>query len=408
MFKKAAVLLVILVTFPMLWFSIYDYRQAGPIAQENLRGLALSLTTAVENLAANDPSFKALHAFHPVDVAYFALIDRSGVYRFHSNKDLIGIASDPKSAGRTQLLSRSETRVLLGTGERAYQFTSPVTVQGEPLALVLTLHTYRADAVIRRARLNATIVFGLVLAGWLLCAVLIRYARREESHKQELARREALAKLGEMGALLAHEIRNPLAGIKGFAQIIAAKPQEARNGPFAQSIVTEAVRLEALVNDLLTYASNEPSASGDFQLCNLLDHVLSLLEPEARAQGVGITRECSGGVSARANRDRVEQALLNLGRNALQAMPDGGMLRFTAEGQGRETVITVEDNGHGIADEHRPHVFEPFFTTKSRGTGLGLALCKKIVEGNGGSITLHSREGEGTRVILSLPAATHK
>lgn len=408
MFKKAAVLLVILVTFPMLWFSIYDYRQAGPIAQENLRGLALSLTTAIENLAANDPSFKPLHAFHPVDVAYFALIDRRGVYRFHSNKDLVGTAIDAKSSDKAQLLNRSETRVLLGTGERAYQFTSPVTVQGEPLALVLTLHTYRADAVIRRARLNATIVFGLVLSGWLLCMVLIRYERREESHKQELARREALAKLGEMGALLAHEIRNPLAGIKGFAQVIAAKPQEARNGPFAQSIVTEAVRLEALVNDLLTYASNEPAVTEDFQLCGLLDHVLSLLEPEARARGVEMTKECAGEVSARANRDRVEQALLNLGTNALQAMPDGGTLRFTAERQGRETVVTVEDSGHGIADEHRPHVFEPFFTTKTRGTGLGLALCKKIVEGNGGSITLQSREGEGTRVIFSLPAATHK
>ncbi len=238
--------------------------------------------------------------------------------------------------------------------------------------------------------------------------VLIRYERREESHKQELARREALAKLGEMGALLAHEIRNPLAGIKGFAQVIAAKPQEARNGPFAQSIVTEAVRLEALVNDLLTYASNEPSVTEDFQLCDLLDHVLSLLEPEARARGVEMTKECAGEVSARANRDRVEQALLNLGTNALQAMPDGGTLRFTAERQGRETAVTVEDSGRGIADEHRPHVFEPFFTTKTRGTGLGLALCKKIVEGNGGSITLQSREGEGTRVTLSLPAATHE
>ena len=408
MFKKAAVLLVILVTFPMLWFSIYDYRQAGPIAQENLRGLALSLTTAVENLAANDPSFKTLHTFHPVDVAYFALLDRRGVYRFHSNKDLIGTAASPKSDGKAPTPTRSETRVLLGTGERAYQFTSPFTVQGEPLALVLTLHTYRADAVIRRARLNATIVFGLVVAAWLLCAGLIRYARREESHKQELARREALAKLGEMGALLAHEIRNPLAGIKGFAQVIAAKPQEARNGPFAQSIVTEAVRLEALVNDLLTYASNEPATREDFRISGLLDHVLSLLEPEARAQGVTITTECSGDVSARANRDRVEQALLNLSRNALQAMPGGGTLRLTAKTEGSETVITVEDNGHGIADEHRPHVFEPFFTTKSRGTGLGLALCKKIVDENRGSITLQSREGEGTTVTLSLPAAVDR
>lgn len=407
MFKKAAVLLVILVTFPMLWFSVYDYRQAGPIAQENLRGLALSLTTAVEKLAASDPSLKPLRTFHPVDVAYFALIDGRGVYRFHSNADLIGTQAAPQSGG-DPLLVRSETRVRLGTGERAYQFTSPVTVQGEHLALVLTLHTYRADAVIRRARLNSTIVVALVVAGWLLCLGLVRYARREELHKEELTRREALAKLGEMGAVLAHEIRNPLAGIKGFAQVIAAQPQQARNGAFAQSIVTEAVRLEALVNELLAYAATEPSASDKFSLCALLDHVISLLEPEAGSQRVDLTSFCPGNLAILANQDRVEQALLNLGRNSLQAMPEGGTLRLTAELRGRQAVITVEDTGHGIPQEHLPHVFEPFFTTRSRGTGLGLALCKKIIEGNGGGIALESKEGEGTRLTLTLPAAVEE
>ncbi|QXE91981.1 histidine kinase [Geomonas subterranea] len=405
MFRKAILLLGVAVTCCLLWFAVYDYREAGPISRENLSGLALSLTTAIEKLAANDPSLETLHSFHPPDVAYFALVDRRGVYRFHSNHDLVGTTVDARSQ-EIPLLTRSETRIALGTGERAYQFTSPVTVHGEPLALVLTLHTYRADAVTRRARLNMTIVLALVVVGWLLSLGLARYARRDERHREELARRESLAKLGEMGAVLAHEIRNPLAGIKGFAQVIAAKPQESRNAAFARSIVTEAVRLESLVNDLLAYAANEPETVADFPLADLFDHTASLLQPDAGAHGVTIEWRCPEDLSLRGNRDRIEQALLNLGHNAVQAMPDGGHLQLLAERSGKDAVITIRDNGSGIAQEHRQLVFEPFFTTKSRGTGLGLALCRKIVEANRGSITLHSREGEGTVVTLTLPCAS--
>lgn len=405
MFKKATLLLGIFVTCSLLWFAVYDYRQAGPIARENLRGVALTLTSAIEQLAINDPSLSALASFHPGDVAYFALIDGRGVYRFHSNSDLIGSAAGSKPAGGTALLTRSESRVVLGTGEQAYRFTSPIDLHGDHLSLVLTLHTHRADAVIRRARLNATIVVALLAAGWLLSAGLVRYARREERHQEELSRRETLAKLGEMGAVLAHEIRNPLAGIKGFAQVIAARPQAARNASFAQSIVTEAVRLENLVNDLLAYAAKEPAAGEAFSIAALLEHTVSLLKPEAAGSGIGITTDCRRNLVINGNRDRIEQAMLNLGRNALQAMPEGGELRLTATMKESKAVITFEDTGHGIAEEHRALVFEPFFTTRARGTGLGLALCKKIVEGHGGSIALKSRTGAGTTVTVTLPCS---
>ena len=397
-------LLGVAVSCCLLWFAVYDYRQAGPIARENLRGLALSLTAAIERLAANDPSLESLHSFHPADVAYFALVDGQGVYRFHSNRDLVGTAVD-RSSAESALLNWSEARVVLGTGERAYQFASPVNVAGEPFLLVLTLHTYRSDAVARRARLNLTIVVALVVVGWLLSLGLSRYARRQERHEEELARREALAKLGEMGAVLAHEIRNPLAGIKGFAQVIAAKPQESRNEAFAQSIVTEAVRLESLVSELLLYAANEPDTINDFLLAPLIEQTVSLFGPDAGSGHVGISWSCPADLLVRCNRDRMEQALLNLVHNALQAMAQGGELCVIATPSGKNAVITIEDSGHGVAEEHLPLVFEPFFTTKSRGTGLGLALCKKIVEANGGRITLKSRVGEGTVVTMVLPRA---
>jgi two-component system, NtrC family, sensor histidine kinase HydH len=404
MLKKAIISIGICVSLFLLWFAVYNYREAGPIAEENLRGLALSITAAIENLAVHDPSLAALAKFHTSDLAYFALVDRRGIYRFHSNPDLIG-DSVKDEAFLTEFwnASRSEARVMLGTGERAFQFTAPMYLPSERLVLRLTLHTYRADAVIRRAKLNTTILLGLLVVGWLLVAALFRYARREELHQMEMARKEGLAKLGEMGAMLAHEIRNPLAGIKGFAQVIAKRPLEPRNSGFAQHIVTEAVRLENLVNELLSYAAVDGPAPTSFDLVELIDHTISLLTPETFDQHVKIVRECPDALQLSGNRDRLEQALLNLGKNALQSMPDGGVLRLTAVAVGNDAVITVADSGHGIAGKDLPKVFEPFFTTKARGTGLGLALCRKIVEEHNGTIKLASVIGQGTTVTVTLP-----
>jgi len=105
------------------------------------------------------------------------------------------------------------------------------------------------------------------------------------------------------------------------------------------------------------------------------------------------------------NRDRLGQVLLNLAKNALQAMPEGGSLRITASASGKGIIITVSDTGHGISPEHLTRIFEPFYTTKARGTGLGLALCKKVVEEHDGNISVKSVVGQGTSVSLSFPAA---
>lgn len=404
MLRKAIISLGLCFTLFLVWFSIHSYQEAVPIAEENLRGLALSVAAAIDNLAIQDPSLEKLSKYHTPDIAYFALIDRHRVYRFHSNQDLIGTSVDDKGFDlRAAQTTPSEARVTLGTGERAFQFTTPLFLPGETLVLRLTLHTYRADAVVRRAKANTTILLGLLVAGWILIAVLIRYARREELHQMELARKESLAKLGEMGAMLAHEIRNPLSGIKGFAQVIAKKPAEARNGPFAEKIVTEAVRLENLVTDLLAYASSSASPQTPFDVAALIDDTLALLAPEASHLDVRVAKSCQDSLTVSANRDRLEQAFLNVGKNALHAMPEGGTLEVTACAAGGKAVITLKDSGHGISAVDLQKVFDPFFTTKARGTGLGLALCKKIVEEHGGSIALASALEDGTTVTITLP-----
>ncbi len=404
MLKKVLLLCGMGITVVLLWFAVSNYRGAYPIAEETLRGLALSLTVAVENMASRDPSLHLLDTFHPKDIAFLAVVDHSGKYRFHSNPDLIG---SPAHDDRYPPLLRSggtvEGRVKLGTAETVYEFLVPLHLPDRPLLLHLALHTYRADAVIRKAELNMTILLSLVLAGWALSALIYRYAMREEMHQREMARTESMARLGEMGATLAHEIRNPLGGIKGFAQLIEKRPTDERNRGFARLIVAETLRLENLVTTLLAYSRADRSAPAPVRLDELIDHAVSLIRPEAEGQHIGITAACPEGLLVRGDRDRLGQVLLNLGKNAIQAMPDGGSLGIVAAATGKKISIVVSDTGEGIAPGQMASIFEPFFTTRAQGTGLGLALCKKIVEEHNGTITVKSQPGHGTTVSLLLP-----
>ncbi len=404
MLKGILLLAGIGISIFLLWFAIGNYRASLPIAEENLQGLSLSLAAAVENIAVHDPSFRSLSEFHPPDVAFFAVIDRQGVYRFHSNADLIGTTTENKEFERVFAgEALSAARITLGTGEKAYEMYVPLYLARETYVLRLVLHTYRADAVVRRARFNMAVVLALLMAGWSLGAVLYRFAAREERHQLEMARRERLARMGEMGAMLAHEIRNPLAGIKGYAQVIAKRPEEARNAGFAQRIVSESVRLERLVSDLLAFAGNESYSTAPVDIAALIAYTVSLIRHEADQQEVTIDVESGGDVRVTCNRDKLGQVLLNLMKNAVQAMPEGGRLRVSATASGKNVIVTVVDSGEGIASEHLTRIFDPFFTTKARGTGIGLALCKKIVEEHKGKISVESTVGKGTSVTVTLP-----
>lgn len=394
----------ILLSAALIWFAESSYRSAGPIAEENLRGLALSLTSAIENIALHDPTLQNLSTFNSHEIAFFALIDRKGLYRFHTNPDLIGTAVQGDLPLATlQNGIASDSRITLRTGESVFEFNAPLYLPVEVLALRLTLHTYRADTVVRRARLNLVALLGLLATGWILSLVLYRFSRREEQHRLEMTRRESLAQLGEMGAMLAHEIRNPLAGIKGFAQLVGRNPQDVRNSDFAEHIVMEAQRLEVLVNDLLAYARSEQELTDPVDLAEVVSHTAALLRHEAEPLHIKIVCESPDTLFVVGNRDRLGQVLLNLGKNAAQAMPDGGTLQLIASVVGKQAKIKISDNGFGISQENMPRIFDPFFTTKAKGTGLGLALCRKIVEEHGGQISVESTVGQGTTFYVTIP-----
>jgi two-component system sensor histidine kinase HydH len=202
--------------------------------------------------------------------------------------------------------------------------------------------------------------------------------------------------------MLAHEIRNPLAGIKGFAQLIERKPEDPRTRDSAQRIVVETLRLEDLTTDLLAFARSDEFPVTSIQAADFIEQTVDIVRHEAEQSRITIAVDCPPGLELYGNRDRLAQVILNILRNGLQAMSDGGNLSITARSSGSAISITATDSGHGITPDDMQRVFEPFFTTKARGTGLGLALCKKIIEEHNGTLGIESSNA-GTKVTLVLP-----
>ena len=404
--KFLSILPGIALSAALFWFAAHQYRMSISLAEENLRGLALSHSAAVEALAAKDPTFATLRNFQTDDLAYFALIDRNGSILFHVNSELVGEKlSDQRSAHVFEKSEFSGERVLLGTGETIYESNTPLHVRGKTLALRLALHTYRADGVIRKARIGVLILCALITAAWGMAFFLNRFSRREVIHKREMAHRQEMARLGEMGAVIAHEIRNPLAGIKGYAQLLQEKQEGGEDRLFTELIVSEAVRLEEIVNGLLSFTQADSGAPVPVRIHDAVSRALAVITPEAHALCVKIECSLAQSLGIYGNQDRLEQLFLNLFKNSLQAMPQGGILMVSGQRQEKKIEVLVRDTGQGIGREEMKRIFEPFFSSKVRGSGLGLAVCKKIVEEHRGDIVAESIPEKGTTFKITFPSS---
>ncbi|CAH2030456.1 ATP-binding protein [Trichlorobacter ammonificans] len=393
------------VTILLVWFAVSSYYSALPVAQGIQRGLALSLGQAIESLATRDPSLQTLQSFRAHDLAYFALIDRRGVIRLHSNPELVGErVDDQRYRPVFELAEAPEYRVRLGTGEEVYEHHQALHLGKTTLALRLALHSWQADQVVRRARSGLLVVLVLTVAAWGFALFSFRLIRKDMARREEMARREHLVHLGELGAVLAHEVRTPLAGIKGYAQLLGERAVDERSGRFAGMIVGEVARLEELVNDLLVYARQEGGRGGSTVVEQAVHSAWELIAEQARQQGVVLAMEGDGSVRVACQPEQMRQLLLNLFANALSVQPSGGTVLVTVTRERRRVVgITVSDNGPGFSEEALGRCFDPFFTTRASGSGLGLAICRTIVDACGGEIMVQNRHAGGAAVVCRLP-----
>jgi two-component system sensor histidine kinase HydH len=244
-------------------------------------------------------------------------------------------------------------------------------------------------------------------AGRYLGSILLFKDLREiRTLRSEIGRSQRLAAVGRLAAGVAHEIRNPLSSIKGFATYFQERHREnAQDANVASILIQEVDRLNRVVSQLLEFARPVPIVARTADIPQLLADSLKLVEAQAREKGIAVNLENRAALRhAAVDTDRLSQILLNLYLNALDAMEPGGRLMVDlADGAKPGSLeIRVTDTGCGIAPEHLAHVFEPYFTTKPHGTGLGLTIAHNIAQAMDGELTLESRPAAGTTFTLKL------
>jgi signal transduction histidine kinase len=236
--------------------------------------------------------------------------------------------------------------------------------------------------------------------------VLLRDVSELQKWQRIAARNDRMKELGEMAAKVAHEIRNPLGGIRGFAALLfrdlAAHPQMQE---MAGSIIEGAKALEKLVSNVLHYARPIQIERKPVELGVFLKQIAQFIKvdpafPDQVKMELHIPH---GAIIAPIDPEAMKSALLNLLFNALQAMPTGGVLRLTLVSMGPACQIGVSDTGMGIDEEAQKQLFSPFFTTKVKGNGLGLVEAQKIVQAHNGTIEVRSQKGQGATFVITLP-----
>ncbi len=237
--------------------------------------------------------------------------------------------------------------------------------------------------------------------------ILFRDLTEVQSLKKEVERSRRLASIGRLAAGVAHEIRNPLSSIKGFATYFGERykdiPEDKKT---AEIMVKEVERLNRVISQLLDFARPVNIKKENITLDTIIHHSIKMIEKSALDKNIAVNVNIPSELPELAvDPDRINQVLLNLYLNSIEAMEDGGRLSITAKHDrgSKRLEIEVEDTGKGIDQKDLANVFDPYFTTRQSGTGLGLAIVHRIIESHNGEVRIESEPGNGTRVTVYLP-----
>ncbi|OGF47698.1 MAG: hypothetical protein A2452_03450 [Candidatus Firestonebacteria bacterium RIFOXYC2_FULL_39_67] len=227
-----------------------------------------------------------------------------------------------------------------------------------------------------------------------------------ESTGKQLRQSEKMAAVGQLAGGVAHEINNPLTIILGYSQAILKKVQE--DDPMykpLKSIENATGRCKKIVSDLLAFSRTEKLEKENIDINEAIDQALTLVQAWSKVKNVEVSKKYSQVPQILTNKNQIQQVIVNLCNNAVDAMPSGGIITITTKQLDECIEISVADTGKGMSEDVKHHIFEPFFTTKDvgKGTGLGLSLCHGIITRNGGTIQIISEMDKGTNIVVKLP-----
>jgi signal transduction histidine kinase len=237
-------------------------------------------------------------------------------------------------------------------------------------------------------------------------------AKSEAAEERAVTESRHSRAMAELSASIAHEIRNPITAAKSLAQQIAESPTAAENAEYAAVVVSELDRVERSIAHLLRFAREEPRRTSRIRLSEPVVAALDLLADRLAQAGVAVDRDLAKAGSVEGDVEQLRRVFANVVGNAIDAMTEARVARPRLEiraGEnlaGTEAWVTIADNGPGITPEAKDRIFAPFYTDKKGGTGLGLALCRKVVEEHRGTISVESEPGQGARFVITLPASS--
>jgi two-component system, NtrC family, sensor histidine kinase HydH len=335
-----------------------------------------------------------LHELHDDGLRYLAMVEGRG------RLDIIAAAGIPIGAGAANLFAPNRAvgcKIDEVGGRLRMELRSLRRLKAGGLALRFLIEVEPVQANSLREAASLTLAVGALAAGALLgvAFVLIRREARRQADTRAREHERRLASLGEMSAVLAHEIKNPLASLKGNAQLLARMlPGGDKPRAKADRVVDEAMRLEQLTNDLLQFVR-----TGTIQRTEV--DPAALVRDAAASVAADVAVDAAEAPPAWSlDAGRIRQAVINLVDNAVAAGPPVTVAVRRERGR---LVIEVADHGPGVAEDDRDKIFEPFFTGKTQGTGLGLAIVRRVVELHGGAIAVHPNPGGGALFRAELP-----
>jgi signal transduction histidine kinase len=284
----------------------------------------------------------------------------------------------------------------------------PLIAKSEPIGVIVADNAYTAEPI-SDERVNTLTMF--VNQASLAIENAVTYKNLEDKinqlteTQQRLIRSEKLAAIGSMSSYVAHEIRNPLVTIGGFAKTLSRFTfTDSKIKVNIDIIIEEVKRLEKILNNITDFGKPSKPEKIDSQICEIMENTCMLMENYFQEKHITLQKRYETGMpEAPVDPTQIKQVFLNILMNAVEAMPDGGKLDVNIESVGESIKIYIIDAGKGIQHGVLQNIYDPFFTTKPSGTGVGLSVSLKIIEDHGGTIDAISEQGNGTTMLLTLP-----
>jgi signal transduction histidine kinase len=349
------------------------------------------------------------------DIDYVALLDNQSTIVAHTDPKLVGTQEQDGFVLNSKGNGQTRTRILHTDGAYdRYELVKPIRLNKSPLGVLkIGLSMEPMEIAWRRSLRSITVLSLAILALGLLGMAAIFY--NQQSHMErirtlegEVARQEHLSAMGNLAAIVAHEIRNPLNAISMGLQRLKAEfrptQDEDQYSRFLELTQSEVQRLNSIVEQFLSLARPLDLKPEALRIEEVLTELATFVESDAKRSNVKIDVTTPPELPRlKADRNYLKQLLLNLVLNGVQAMPDGGTLTLEASHSRGRLLLSVIDTGIGIPEETLPKIFEPYFTSKSNGSGLGLAIARRIAEAHDGTLTAESEVSKGSRFQASLP-----